>query len=49
MEGKDKHGQVGTSTKEFINKKIKNKNNFLFLCDKNKFQINQNNCKQNNN
>jgi len=34
MEGKDKHGQVGTSTKEFINKEKINTKHFLFPCGK---------------
>ena len=47
MEGKDKHGQVGTSIKEFINKEKINKKNFLFPCGKNKLiRSNQNNHKQ---
>ena len=34
MEGKNKHGQVGTSTKEFINKEKINTKHFLFPCGK---------------
>ena len=36
MEGKDKHRQVGSSTKEFINKEKINKKNFVYPCGENK-------------